>query len=110
MKALPLFALVLACAAPPAGPARALDRAPANTVRACPSEGPDFLLVPGTATCVRASGRIVTDVTRETRGGSRDDAAGLRASGRLAVDARTNTDYGPVRGYVRMRVGQGTRD
>lgn len=110
MSAYRTSALALAGALALSGPAFALDRTPADPVRSCPSSGPGFLEVPGTSTCIRVSGRIVTDVTGGTRRVSREDVVGLGASGSVALDARTNTEYGPVRGYVRMRAGQGTRD
>lgn len=90
-------------------PAAAVDRpVPVEPVRACPREGPGFIMLPGTTTCVRIAGRVSAQATAASRRVSRDDIVGLGATGRVSLDARSDTPYGPVRGYVRMRAGQGS--
>ena len=79
-----------------------------ETVRACPQHGPGFVQVPGSTTCVKVGGRVVGETTVGARRIARDQIAGFGASGRVSVDARTDTPYGPVRGYVRLKAGEGT--
>lgn len=73
---------------------------------ACLRHGPGFVEVPGTRTCIRIGGRVRAEAGGGTGRVSRDDIAAPRASGRVSVDTRTDTDYGPVRTFVRMRAGQ----
>ncbi|WP_375460175.1 porin [uncultured Enterovirga sp.] len=100
-------ALILAVLA--ATPAFAAERVRAEPARACPGRGPGFVEVPGTSTCIRISGRARSDYVATSRRVGRDDVPGFRSSGRVAVDTRTDTAYGPVRSYVRLRAGQDTR-
>ncbi len=71
---------------------------------ACPS-GPGFVAVPGSDTCLRLSGRVAAGATvgRHQPAGS---GAGTGAEGRLSIDARTATEAGPVRAFVRLGAGQ----
>ena len=88
-------------------PARALDRKPAPEFSsACAGYGPGFQVVPGTRTCVRVSGRVRSEVQAgSTRTGV--DRARMNAEARMSVDARSETDYGPLRTYVRVRAKRG---
>lgn len=96
-----------------AGPALALEPWRAeDAVRACPQFGPGFIAVPGSSTCVKISGRVVAEYgTRtsrnERRVDRRDDAPGFSSRGRITLDSRTETDYGPIRLLYRADVGQG---
>lgn len=70
----------------------------------CPEQGPGFARLPGSATCLRLSGRAAGGVAvRADRNGT---AARPEAAGRFALDARTDTDLGPVRTYVRVGTGR----
>lgn len=90
-------------------PANALERVPVpDPVRACPRYGPGFVEVPGTSTCMRVGGRVRSEYTTGTRQVSRDQIAGFGTSGRVSVDTRTDTAYGPLRSYVRVGVGSRT--
>lgn len=71
---------------------------------ACPS-GAGFVAVPGTDTCLRLSGRVAAGGTVGRRG-SVEPHAVPGAEGRLSIDARTTTEAGPVRAFVRMGAGQ----
>jgi hypothetical protein len=79
---------------------------PDSAARECPHYGAGFVQVPGTATCVRVGGRVTseygTSTRRSTRGG------GFGTSGRVSVDTRTDTGYGPLGTYVRVRAGSGS--
>lgn len=71
----------------------------------CPALGGGFVRLLGSRTCLRLSGRAAAGLDVQAgRGGA---AARPDAGGRFAVDARTETDLGPVRTFV--RVGSGHR-
>lgn len=100
---------VLVAAALLAGPVGAsaldLDLAKiAPTVEACPGK-PGFVRMPGSRNCTRLSGRVAAGIdSRANAGGA---AAAPVMAGRIAIDNRTDTDFGEVRTYV--RVGNGRR-
>ncbi|MCJ2034321.1 porin [Methylobacterium sp. J-068] len=71
-----------------------------EAMQPCPSQGPGFVRLPGSATCVRVSGRAVGGVDIGAHG-----AAPVTA-GHLSIDARTESDLGPVRAFVRMGHGR----
>ena len=101
--ALPILALMLGL-----GPAAALERVPIpDPVRACPRYGPGFVEVPGSSTCIRIGGRVTAEYGAASRRISRDQIAGFGSSARVSADTRTDTEYGPLRAYVRMRAGTG---
>jgi|SRR4051812_8333975 hypothetical protein len=77
-----------------------------SAARECPQYGPGFVQVPGTATCVRIGGRVASEYGTSTRRNAR--GSGFGTSGRVAVDTRTDTAYGPLRTYVRVRAGSGS--
>lgn len=79
-----------------------------ETVRACPKYGPGFYQVPGSSTCLRIGGRVTSEYGTATKRVSRDRIAGFGTSARVSVDSRTDTEYGPLRAYVRMRAGAGS--
>lgn len=83
-------------------PAAAFERAPLPSeapMEPCPSQGANFFRIPGTATCLRLSGRV--------RAGF-DAGPGRTAApvqGRVSVDARSDSALGPVRSFVRIEAG-----
>lgn len=86
----------------PASAASALERAPLPSeapMEACPEQGAGFARIPGTATCVRVSGRIAAGIDM----GRGRSAAPVH--GRFSVDARSDTDLGPVRSFLRIDAG-----
>ena len=93
----------------PAIRAEAGERATAAaSARPCPEYGAGFVQIPGTETCVRIGGGLRGEMQV---GGPRTptrDMVGLRSEGRLDFDTRTQTDYGPVRAFVRVRGGNAT--
>lgn len=84
------------------------QRAPGDAAIACPQHGPGFVQIPGTSTCMRLSGRVRSEYVTSSRRVSREDIAGLSTRGSVAVDSRTDTAYGPLRSYVRLRAGSDT--
>jgi hypothetical protein len=74
--------------------------APREALQPCPRQGPGFVRVPGSATCVRVSGRAVGGIDVGAQ-----HAAPVTA-GQLSIDTRTESDLGPVRAFVRMGHGR----
>ena len=101
---------VLAAAGIGSGSAQALEPPKPQVARACPRYGAGFVEVPGTTTCVRIGGRVVTEYGTTRRQFSRDQIAGFGATGRVSVDTRTDTPYGTFRSFVRVRAGGASRD
>lgn len=83
--------------------AGAFERAPHPSeapMEPCPSQGAGFFRIPGTATCIRLSGRATAGADL----GARRTAIPVR--GRIAVDTRSESALGPVRSFVRIEAGQ----
>ena len=84
-------------------PVAAFEHAPHPSEAAaesCPSQGAGFIRIPGTATCIRLSGRV--------RAGIDAGSSGTTAPGqsRIAVDTRSESALGPVRSFVRIDAGR----
>ncbi|MCE4225682.1 hypothetical protein HCU64_18170 [Methylobacterium sp. C25] len=95
------LALLLAAA-----PAAAFERAPLPSegpMQKCPEQGPSFVRIPGTSTCIRLSGRVAAGADVATDG--RTYSAGT-GNGRFAIDTRTDTAVGPMRSFVRIDAGR----
>jgi hypothetical protein len=94
-----------------AGPALAAERPSAARPKTCAHHGPGFAPIPGTDTCVRVSGRVRSEVdvgsARSIGGYGGGGSARLNAEARAALDARTETDAGPLRTVVRVRARRG---
>ena len=100
-------ALLAACSVLLIAPAHAapLERARGAAPRAsaCP---PGFAALEGSDACVRISGRVQAETifgSPRTRG---SHAVGPRAGGRIQLEVRKQTEYGPLRAVVR---GEGFR-
>ncbi|MCJ2032989.1 porin [Methylobacterium sp. J-068] len=89
----------------------ALKSAPIEYVRVCTTYGAGFFYIPGTDTCIRLSGRARAEFGYQqnfVRGNSQGDLSMYRGQMRLNVDARTQTDYGTLRAFVRMEASSRT--
>ncbi|MGO4704319.1 porin [Microvirga sp. 2MCAF38] len=64
---------------------------------------PGFTSVPGTRTCLRVSGRIRSDVVMGGPSSRSHDNTRIASDGRLTFDARTQTEYGPLRVVIRVQ-------
>jgi hypothetical protein len=78
--------------------------APVEFVRVCSAYGAGFFFIPGTDTCLRVSGRVRAEYSVGTTYGEFSDTFGTRARGRLNIDARTATAYGPLRTFFRYEL------
>ena len=105
-------------------------------VRICDAYGKGFFVIPGTDTCLKISGYVRADyAVRSTHnvlakkvGGlvlttnaglvppvnfpavnsvNGLDSSGFRARGRVEFDARSKTEFGDLRGFVRYQIDQG---
>lgn len=99
LLALPMLVL-------PAAASERIDRAriAGEGRRACPQWGPGFAEIPGTGACTRVSGRVRAEAGTARRGPEREGP--VSAASRLAIDTRTETDYGPARAFVRFGTGR----
>jgi hypothetical protein len=101
---------------PPAAaerPGRETDEGRTGTdahVRICPTPGTGFFVIPGTDTCLRVSGRARFEYAFQNAysRNSAGDISGYQARARINFDARTQTDYGALRGFTRIDVGSRT--
>ncbi|HMO31271.1 porin, partial [Enterovirga sp.] len=109
MKQLGLLVLAGTAMAAPALAAERLRPYEGGAMAACPQHGAGFVQVPGTSTCIRIGGRARADysVTSGRRKIDRGQISGFSPSGSLAAEARTETEAGPLRAYVRTRAGGG---
>lgn len=78
--------------------------APVEYVRVCSAYGAGFFFIPGTDTCLRVGGRVRAEYSIGERFTQGYDAYGTRARGRLNIDARTATAYGPLRTFIRFEL------
>lgn len=93
------------------GPAQA-DALPASqtpapaAVYAANQYGEGFFTIPGTQTCLRLGGmaRLDAGASGPQRGGSAN-RYGTAVIGRLSADARTQTDWGVLRSFIRLQLG-----
>jgi len=94
---------------------------PVEYVKVCSLYGAGFWYVPGTNTCIKVGSYVRFQMEWEASGGfiyrngananfTRTDSPGLehRVRGVISVDTRTQTDYGTLRGYVRVGAEQTT--
>jgi hypothetical protein len=79
----------------------AKSAAAVEPVRACTSQGAGFFSVPGSETCVKVSGRVRSDYLVGQARSRVQDSSGFVTGGRVQLDARTPTPYGPLRAVVR---------
>jgi len=92
---------------------------PVEYVKVCSLYGAGFWYVPGTNTCIKIGSYVRFQMEWEANGGfiyrsgangafTRTDTPGLehRVRGVITADTRTQTDYGTLRGYVRIGAEQ----
>lgn len=80
-------------------PADAGPRETAAPARSpCP---PGFTVLQNGDTCVRISGRVRADAAIGSPGTRASDSFGTQASGRIQLDVRKQTEYGPLRAVIR---------
>lgn len=85
--------------------------APVEYVRVCSVHGAGFFYIPGSDTCIKIGGRVRAEYryleplwSVRPGEGRRKDATGMRARGRINVDARTATEWGTLRAFIQVDV------
>jgi len=81
---------------------------PVEYVKVCDAYGAGFFYIPGTETCLLIGGYVraeysVGEVSKTLGGVRPNNASGFRARARFWFDARTETEYGTVRTYIRAQ-------
>ncbi|MFD1331780.1 porin [Methylopila musalis] len=81
---------------------------PVEYVKVCDAYGAGFFYIPGSDTCLQIGGfaRLdlsVGEVVRNNSGVKPNNNTGFRARARLWFDARTETEYGTLRTYIRTQ-------
>lgn len=85
---------------------------PVDYVKVCDIKGSTgFFYIPGTETCLQIGGFVRLDFTSGEVVGNRDgisktdnnNRTGYRLRTRLWFDARTDTEYGPLRTFIRLQ-------
>ena len=71
----------------------------AEAASSCP---PGFAMLQASDTCVRISGRVRSDMLTRSSGQRSSDTLKTQASGRIQLDVRKQTEYGPLRAVVRI--------
>ncbi|MFN3672969.1 MAG: porin [Bosea sp. (in: a-proteobacteria)] len=82
--------------------------APVEYVRVCNTYGAGFFYIPGSDTCLRVGGRVRFEALYNQVLAKDTDSTGLRARGRVILDARTATAYGTLRAYASIDVTRST--
>jgi Porin subfamily len=76
--------------------------APIEFVQTCPGVLAGFFKLPGTDTCMRIGGRLQYETQINRVFNRSGDKFGTRATGRVHVESRTETEYGPLRAVVQI--------
>nr|WP_238180681.1 porin [Methylobacterium trifolii] len=85
--------------------------APIEYVRVCSTFGAGFFYIPGTDTCIRLSGRARAEYGYQQnfqRNVGLGDQSMYRGQMRINIDARTQTDYGTLRAFIRTEASSRT--
>src|SRR5215203_4087574 len=85
-----------------------MKAAPVEYVRVCSAYGVGFFYIPGTDTCLRVSGRARFEYNVASARQFSQSPTGFRSTGRLNLDARTQTAYGTLRAFVRYEIARRT--
>ena len=81
---------------------------PVEYVKVCDAYGAGFFYIPGTETCLLIGGYVraeysVGEVSKTLAGVRNNNDSGFRARARFWFDARTETEMGTVRTYIRAQ-------
>ena len=95
---------------------------PMEYVRICDTYGTGYYYIPGTETCLKIGGKLEYDIHaasgfmgtnyglgEDLRGDFASDTWGKRARARIALDARSETEMGTLRGYMVLNFDYTTR-
>ena len=79
---------------------------PVEYVRVCDAYGAGFFYIPGTETCLKFDGYVRMQIGTsggETYNGDVDEYWRFNTRARLNVDARSDTEWGTLRGFMRIQ-------
>ncbi len=76
---------------------------PVEYVKVCDTFGRGYFYIPGTQTCLQLSGYVRADLRTQAQQTRADDEVFFRTRARLNFDARTQTEYGTLRAYIRLQ-------
>ena len=82
--------------------------APVEYVRVCSAHGAGFFYIPGSDTCIKLGGQARFEYQYSQPYSRRANVFGMRALGRMEMDARNSTEYGLLRAFVRVDVARRT--
>jgi hypothetical protein len=75
-------------------------------VKVCNTYGAGFFFIPGSNTCLKVGGRVRAEYqygqAKHNSGYVGGNKSGYRAQGQIQLDARTATEYGTLRTFVRL--------
>ena len=116
MNAVKSFILGSASALVLAGGASAADLgvkkpSPVEYVKVCNTYGSGFFYIPGSNTCLKIGGRVRFEYEYgelKHQGFNAASTNGFRGQGHIQVDARTATEYGTLRSFVRLLMNSRT--
>lgn len=74
-------------------------QSPAQAASPCP---PGFAALQASDTCVRVSGRVRADTIIGSSRNRSSDSISTQTSGRVQLDVRKQTEYGPARAFIRV--------
>lgn len=76
---------------------------PMEYVRVCDVYGAGFFYIPGTETCLKVGGLVRFELGFADGDLTDDDGFNTLTRAEVTLDARSETEYGTLRGYVRLR-------
>ena len=82
--------------------------APVEYVRVCSAHGAGFFYIPGSDTCIKLGGRARFEYQYSQQFNRSGSFTGMRALGRVEIDARNSTEWGLLRAYTRIDIARRT--
>jgi hypothetical protein len=80
----------------------AAEPEPMEYVRVCDAFGTGYFYIPGTETCLKLSGYVRTQVDFRSDNDFRDDGYRTNSRAYLEFDAKSDTEFGTLGGYVAL--------
>ena len=77
-------------------------------VRVCSAHGAGFFYIPGSDTCIKLGGRARFEYQYSQQFNRSGSFTGMRALGRVEIDARNSTEWGLLRAYTRIDIARRT--
>lgn len=74
-----------------------------GSTQAASSCPPGFSMLQDSSACVRVSGRVRAETIVGSTRNRRSDAVATQTSGRVQMDVRKQTEYGPLRAVIRVQ-------